>query len=73
MFLQMWSVLQEPEFEQFLRPEVPAARAEGFVVPYGDCPLDGERVPNSPNCIFRVVHRWLPINVCGNGYALRAG
>ena len=44
LFLQMWSVLQEPEFEQFLRPEVPAARAEGFVVPYGDCPLDGERV-----------------------------
>ena len=42
LFLQMWSVLQEPEFEQFLRPEVPAARAEGFVVPYGDCPLDGE-------------------------------
>ena len=44
LFLQMWSVLQEPEFEQFLRLEVPAARAEGFVVPYGDCPLDGERV-----------------------------
>ena len=44
LLLQMWSVLQEPEFEQFLRPEVPAARAEGFVVPYGDCPLDGERV-----------------------------
>ena len=44
LFLQMWSVLQEPEFEQFLRPEVPAACAEGFVVPYGDCPLDGERV-----------------------------
>ena len=44
LFLQMWSVLQEPEFAQFLRPEVPAARAEGFVVPYGDCPLDGERV-----------------------------
>ena len=42
LFLQMWSVLQEPEFEQFLRPEVPAACAEGFVVPYGDCPLDGE-------------------------------
>ena len=29
LFLQMWSVLQEPEFEQFLRPEVPAARADG--------------------------------------------
>ena len=45
LFLQMWSVLQQPEFEQFLQPAIPAAaHAEGFVVPYGDCPLDGERV-----------------------------
>ena len=45
LFLQMWSVLQQPEFEQFLQPDIPAAaHAEGFVVPYGDCPLDGERV-----------------------------
>ena len=44
LFLQMWSVLQEPEFERFLCQPIPAAHAEGFVVPYGDCPLDGERV-----------------------------
>ena len=45
LFLQMWSVLQEPEFEQFLSDPIPAAaNAKGFVVPYGDCPLDGERV-----------------------------
>ena len=45
LFLQMWSVLQAPEFEQFLQTDIPAAaHAEGFVVPYGDCPLDGERV-----------------------------
>ena len=44
LFLQMWSILQQPEFEQFLTEPIPAAPAKGFVVPYGDCPLDGERV-----------------------------
>ena len=45
LFLQMWSVLREPEFEQFLPQPIPVPEAaEGFVVPYGDCPLDGERV-----------------------------
>ena len=45
LFLQMWSILRQPEFEQFLSDPIPAAaNAKGFVVPYGDCPLDGERV-----------------------------
>lgn len=44
LFLQMWGILQQPEFEQFLTDSIPAEQAEGFVVPYGDCPLDGERV-----------------------------
>ena len=44
LFLQMWGILQQPEFEQFLTDPIPAERAEGFAVPYGDCPLDGERV-----------------------------
>ena len=44
LFLQMWGILQQPEFEQFLTDPIPAERAAGFVVPYGDCPLDGERV-----------------------------
>lgn len=44
MFLQMWSILQPPEFDQFLNQPIPAVQAEGFVVPYGDCPLDGEHV-----------------------------
>ena len=45
LFLQMWSILRQPEFEQFLSAPIPAAaHAKGFVVPYGDCPLDGERV-----------------------------
>ena len=45
LFLQMWCILRQPEFEQFLSDPIPAAaNAKGFVVPYGDCPLDGERV-----------------------------
>ena len=44
LFLQMWGILQQPEFEQFLTDPISAERAAGFVVPYGDCPLDGERV-----------------------------
>ena len=45
LFLQMWCIFQEPEFGRFLTGNIPAAeKATGFVVPYGDCPLDGERV-----------------------------
>lgn len=44
LFLQMWDIFQPPEFDEFLTQPIPQQRAEGFVVPYGDCPLDGERV-----------------------------
>ena len=45
LFLQQWSILREPELEQFLNEPIPAPEnAKGFVTPYGDCPLDGERV-----------------------------
>lgn len=44
LFLQMWDIFQPPEFDDFLAQPIPAESAEGFVVPYGDCPLDGERV-----------------------------
>ena len=45
LFLQMWSILKEPEFEAFLADSIPApAQAQGTAAPYGDCPLDGERV-----------------------------
>jgi len=45
LFLQMWSIAQEPEFEAYLTQPIPAPEtAAGFVAPYGDCPLDGERV-----------------------------
>ena len=44
LFLQMWSIQREPEFAQFLTRSIPETQANGFVIPYGDCPLDGERV-----------------------------
>ena len=46
MFLQMWGIDErEPEFSRFV--DVPVLRkpeAAGWVIPYGDCPLDGNRV-----------------------------
>lgn len=50
MFLQMWSIDEkEEESAHFLSyPAFPAETAKGYVIPYGDCPLDddklGERV-----------------------------
>lgn len=45
IFLQMWDIAQEPEFEAYLKQPIPTpAGAKGFAAPYGDCPLDGERV-----------------------------
>ena len=46
MFLQMWNITEkELEFERFLQyPTYPPVDAKGFVLPYGDCPLDGEKV-----------------------------
>ncbi len=50
MFLQMWGIGEkETEYERFLAcPAPPREGAPGYVMPYGDCPLDddlvGERV-----------------------------
>ena len=46
MFLQRWSIDErQPEFDRFLKaPAQPAENARGFVLPYGDCPLDSEKV-----------------------------
>ena len=30
--------------DRFLTRPLPETQATGFVIPYGDCPLDGERV-----------------------------
>ena len=55
MFLQMWNIDEkEPEIESFLSepqtgedcPMTPQ-HAAGYVMPYADCPLDGEKVGES--------------------------
>lgn len=46
MFLQLWNIQEkEPEFDRFLKtPSVLPENAPGFVIPYGDCPLDSDKV-----------------------------
>lgn len=45
MFLQMWNLDEkEPEFGGYLNELPEAGTQPGFVIPYGDCPLDEERV-----------------------------
>ena len=46
MFLQLWNVDEkEPEFEKYLEFNAGYdGNAEGYVIPYGDCPLDNEKV-----------------------------
>lgn len=46
MFLQMWNITEKaPEFDRFLEfPVAPHTEAQGYVLPYGDCPLDNDKV-----------------------------
>ena len=46
MFLQMWNIDEkEPKFDGFLDRSVPVAdKTQGFVLPFGDCPLDEDKV-----------------------------
>ena len=46
MFLQMWALDEKScEFKKFIdAPSIPQENASGFVMPYGDCPLDNEKV-----------------------------
>lgn len=48
MFLQMWSMESlrpENEYEKFLSyPTESKPDAKGYVIPYGDCPLNGEKL-----------------------------
>jgi len=46
MFLQMWNVDEKTtEYERYLSyPAFPVESAKGYVIPYGDCPLDDDRV-----------------------------
>lgn len=48
MFLQMWNAGErKAEFYRFLNAPVTPVKTEGFVIPYGDCPLDGDKVGES--------------------------
>lgn len=47
MFLQMWNIngLAPEAYIRYIQPEVKISRpAEGYVIPYGDSPLDNENV-----------------------------
>lgn len=46
MFLQMWNLTERhPEMEPYLQVHTPRfAHEKGFVIPFGDCPLDEYRV-----------------------------
>ncbi len=45
MFLQMWNATErEPQFLPYLDKPDHGIRSTGFVIPYGDSPLDGENV-----------------------------
>ena len=46
MFLQMWSINEKSlDIERFLEYPCPAPEnSRGYVLPYGDCPLDGDKV-----------------------------
>ena len=46
MFLQMWNISEKnPAIESFVScPVPPRPEAKGYVIPYGDCPLDQRRL-----------------------------
>ncbi len=46
MFLQIWGIDEkEQDYGKYLSyPACPAPGANGYVIPYGDCPLDNDRV-----------------------------
>ncbi len=44
MFLQNWNIGEKaPEFEKWLSFPVKPEEEKGYVIPYGDCPMDGEK------------------------------
>ncbi|MCM1189148.1 MAG: cardiolipin synthase [Muribaculaceae bacterium] len=47
MFLEMWNIdgKSETDYKKYLSvPALPAENAPGYVMPYGDCPLDDDKV-----------------------------
>ena len=73
MFLQTWSIDEkQPEFQRYLDyPTLAPEHTPGFVIPYGDCPLDqdkvGERVyMDILNRAQRYVHIMTPYLILDN-------
>lgn len=45
MFLQMWNIDDKTvEYDRYLAVPTASSQAEGYVIPYGDCPLDRDKV-----------------------------
>lgn len=45
MFLQMWNIDEKnPKFDPYLTYPATSKDTKGFVLPYGDCPLDDDKV-----------------------------
>lgn len=45
MFLHMWALDEKDrDFDKFLNVPIPPQAENGFVMPYGDCPLDKDKV-----------------------------
>ena len=64
MFLQMWNLdLKEPDFSPCLDfPASPHPDAHGFVIPYGDCPVDSYKVGEQVYMdILNRAHRYVHI------------
>ena len=45
MFLQMWHLNErEQSYDRYLNTPGPQVKGSGYVIPYADCPLDGDKV-----------------------------
>ncbi len=51
LFLQTWNIRKtDPEFDRYLKVENEDMNSKGFVIPYGDCPLDKDKVGEMVYC-----------------------
>ena len=56
MFLEMWNITDtEVHYEPYLSEVKPVEEAKGYVIPYGVCPLTGERV--GENVYLDIINR----------------
>ena len=58
MFLQMWNMTEtNPQWDEYLKPE-PLDTSDGYVMPYGDCPLDEDKAGENVymDILYRAKH-----------------